>query len=433
MRIIHLAAELSPYAKVGGLADVVQSLAKECSELGHEIEVILPAYPFLKKFPIPSSFKLTLLDVPDRSFERDKIYGYPDDVQRFARFSKHAADYLRTKSYDVLHLHDWHTALLAAYLPRSLLTIHNLSYMGVCDPSLLHELDVAIEDEFRGEEGYSLLRVGIVKSSLLTTVSKTYANEILHPQYGYSLSDVLKRHQNKLTGIVNGLDMSYWNPATDPMLEHHYDAVYPEEKQIAQSHILEKLGLQPTTKPVVAAITRLVWQKAPYLIAAALEKTVELGGSFILLGSASDPETEAFFLELQKKYEGSASVFFSLTFDEQLSHQIYAAADLLVVPSLFEPCGLTQLIAMRYGTLPLVRKTGGLADTVTDGINGFVFEDPSVTAIHAKLEEAFKLWEHPEEWKKLQSQAFATDVSWKRSAQIYLSLYQRLAQTADSV
>lgn len=424
MRIIHVAAELAPCAKVGGLGDVVQGLAHELVRQGHDVEVILPAYPHLIDKPPSLPFTLTLL--PHPLFQRPHIYGYDDDVQRFAHFSSLAAKHIASQSYDVIHLHDWHTALIAAYLPRTILTLHNLAYMGTCDPLLLQELGITLDSTLQGSEGYSLLRVGIVKATQITTVSPTYACEILTSDYGYSLCELLQRSQYKLHGILNGLDTDYWNPATDPYLPVPYDATHLDGKYQSQRHILQELGLIHEKGPLVAAITRLVWQKGPDLIAAAIEKTLLEGGTFMLLGSTADAVTEATFYALRERFPTNR-LHMTLHFDEALAHKIYAAADLLIIPSRFEPCGLTQLIAMRYGTLPLVRHTGGLADTVQPGTNGFTFEAPDIHACLSTLQEAFTTWDQATTiWKEMQRHALTADYSWQRSAHAYLTVYSGL-------
>ncbi|MCH9609148.1 MAG: Glycogen synthase [Chlamydiales bacterium] len=410
MRIVHIASELAPVAKVGGLADVVFGLSRQLLTLGHEVEVILPNYPFLS---IPQNVE----GIPVRliEMEGDQMYGCENDAERFIGFCQKAAALIG--KYDIVHLHDWHTALCAALLPRSILTIHNLAYEGCFDPSLLKGVDLA---PFKDQEQYSLLKGGIHFATQVTTVSPTYAKEIQDHPY-------IKPFQKKLLGVLNGIDIDYWNPQNDSFLPHHFSINDLSGKKRIQDDLRQRFGLQKNEKPIVGAITRLVPQKSPDLIRAALVKVRELRGQFILLGSALDPTIVTEFEHLKSSYADDPNVHLELTFDEELSHLVFAASDLFIVPSRFEPCGLTQLIAMRYGAVPIVRKTGGLADTVFENKNGFLFKLAEAKPFESTIERAFHLFEKkPEPFHLLQKTGMETDYGWSTVAQVYLTLYKEL-------
>ncbi|MCH9704045.1 MAG: glycogen/starch synthase, partial [Chlamydiae bacterium] len=329
---------------------------------------------------------------------------------------------------DVVHLHDWHTALVAKLYSsaRTILTIHNLAYIGGCSKETLHKIGLMELSDFVLEDHYSLLRGGLVAADLITTVSPTYAEEILTKPFGGPFCQLLNGNRDKLVGILNGIDYSYWNPQRDEFLPFPYSSAMLSGKDEMKRMIQTKLDMPKEDNLLVTAIARLVEQKGPDLIEAAIRMTERRGGQFVLLGSASDPKTQEQFASLKKELAHNPNISLQLLYDEELAHQLFAAADLLIVPSLFEPCGLTQMIAMRYGTLPLVRKTGGLADTVIDGVDGFVFEEASSEAIEACLTRCFALF-NSEKWTEMQSNALSRDWSWTIPTQTYLSHYQNLA------
>ena len=381
MKIVHIASEFAPIAKAGGLGDVVAGLSKEQRRLGHDVEVIIPKYDTITEVPEG----VTLIDLPD-DFSRGQIYGEPDDIDRFTRFCEAAADHLDNP--DIVHLHDWPTALIAKIVPfKTVLTIHNAAY-----------------------QGNGLLQTGIENANALTTVSPTYAREILTPAFGCGLEDLLKKH--KPIGILNGIDTDYWNPATDPLLPHRYTA--PEGKRLCKEALCTELNL-PKDPPLFAAICRLVDQKGPDLLFSGFEHILNRGGTAVLLGSSPDPA-------LEEKFQALAHPNMHLHFDfnESFAHRLYAGADYALIPSLFEPCGLTQLIAMRYGTVPIAHGVGGLADTVIEGETGFTFDKPEPALFNDALDRAIREKDH------LAQHGMALDVSWKKSAQEYLRVYSQL-------
>lgn len=475
MQIVHVAAELAPIAKVGGMGDVLYGL---CKATPHS-EVILPKYATLPPLPglkLTSEIKilfngkkhvariyrckfetidLTLIEDPLGFFNRNTIYGHPDDTERFLFFSAAALETLRKRKTqpDIIHIHDWHTAPIALFakegLPwssRIVLTIHNLAYQGIISKETFLKTGLATDrwsailadDNYPGS--FNLLKGGIICADAVTTVSPNYAKEVLTPLGGGTLYPTLLRYRDKLTGILNGIDYTYWDPAKDPFLPSHFSAAdldcegatYPllPGKGEIRAHLSRLFNLEREDSPLVVAVARLVAQKGPALIKQALYTTLERGGQFILLGSAPDAETAGLFAMLKHKLTGCRHVHFELSFSEELSHLVYGAADLVLVPSLFEPCGLTQMIAMRYGALPVVRETGGLVDTVRDSVNGFSFFYPTSDGIQWALDRAFLTFKEPLKWKGMLKNAMTRDWSWQAPAAAYLSLYTKLLTPA---
>jgi starch synthase len=381
----------------------------EFEYLGHKVTLLSAYY---------EEIPLLLLDPhhPANFFRRDKIYAYPDDIARFTYFSKAAMEYLKNEPFDVLHLHDWHTSLCAALAKKTLkkvLSIHNVEYQG--KGALLDLNDPAFED--RGS--LNLLKGGIIHSDAIVPVSPTYAKEILTPEYGFGLDGILREQRAKVHGILNGIDQKMWDPAKDRALLSNYTLASHKKGKLSAK---KEFAIDPKT-PWVGAITRLVPQKGPKLIEAALQKTLELGGSFLLLGSSPIPELQKHFDALKEKYQGNPRVFLHYEYDETLSHKLYAALDFLIVPSLFEPCGLTQMIAMRYGTVPIVRATGGLKDSVFEEKNGFLFSDPTPEALGKALEKAIKTFQTAA-FDKLIENGMKWDFSWQKPAKEYLQVYE---------
>lgn len=463
MEIVHVAAELAPIAKVGGLADVLFGLSRALHAQGHHIEIILPKYDcldlsgidelevlehdfsccFQKKHYHNTLWKgkigkidLILIEShhPSAFFERGTIYGCDDDLDRFAYFCKASATYIQQKDSppDIVHLHDWHTALIAPLLPgtKTIFTIHNLAYQGHSPKTLLDKIELPIASSItddKNPEEINLLKAGIVYADAVTTVSPTYAKEILSPEGGENMQDTLHQHREKITGIINGIDYTYWNPETDTKIPFNYSATTIAIKQKNKRALQHKLSLTEADCPLVSVITRLVPQKGPSLIKHALKHTLKKGGQFILIGSTSDQDTHDEFYQLKCELATSKNVHFELLYNETLSHEVFAASDLFLVPSIFEPCGLTQMIAMRYGSVPLVRFTGGLADTVFPKVNGYGFGPPTNAAIDTALDQALKDWtEQPDTWKRLMKNGMEHNFSWNIPSKKYVALYSNL-------
>lgn len=484
MRIVHLSAEFAPIAKAGGLGEVLVGLSRELTRTGHDVDVIIPKYDFIDlnkaenlHIEVPNfkcleyqntmwgakveECRLHLLDSrhPAGFFHRDKIYGCEDDITRFIYFSRAALEYLKFKKepIDILHLHDWHVSLAAPMvkdlfkelkIKAVVLSIHNLEYQGKC---AVHDLDLIglngltyltpdkmQDDNPRYPKTINLLKGGIVYADAIVPVSPTYAQEILTPAYGFQLDSTLKKMGPKIQGILNGIDTTIWNPETDSHLSTRFSVESASKGKLANR---SKFPTDQTKRPWIGTITRLVPQKSPELIEEALLTTLDLGGSFFLIGSSPVFQIQEQFEALKEKYRNHKQVFLHYHYNETLAHQLYAALDLLIVPSRFEPCGLTQMIAMRYGTVPIVRSTGGLKDTVFDcedpkipaqQRNGFSFKDPTKLSLNATLKRAFHLFRSdPATFQSLIRRGMQSDFSWRVPAKEYLKIYQKLKSASN--
>ncbi len=499
MHIVHIASELAPVAKVGGLADVIYGLSKELSRLGHNVEIILPKYDCLHygdlqnlkveqrevwSFEGPHRFNNTIWSAnvddlkvlfiephhPLYYFSRGVIYGCNDDIDRFIYFSRTAMEYLfkSGKRPDAIHVHDWPTALVPVLYKEmytalgyraggTVLTIHNMEHQGRCLPHNLSHAGLKGESYLSPEKmqdpvllkDVNLLKGGIVYADKITTVSPSYEKEIQTAEGGFGLEEILVKYRKKLTGILNGIDEDFWNPEKDPHLVQSYPthgvdksrlpltlAGKKENKRYLRTH----LRMKESDEPLVAAVTRLVPQKSPELIKHAIRCTLQKGGQFILLGSSPIPSIHKEFEALQIELKNNENAAILMDRDEALAHQIYAAADMFVIPSLFEPCGLTQLIALRYGTVPIARATGGLADTVFDKDtserpqkerNGFTFTLPDRDEVGVAIARAIECYkQQPETWQSLMFNGMRQDYSWKYAAPQYLSVYKAISASS---
>lgn len=490
MKIVHIASEMSPIAKAGGLGDVVHGLAKEQQRLGHDVSVVLPKYDiikykFLENLELErgdlwsfedtfryhnSVWRASVDGIPtylieahhnQYYFNRGSIYGCFNDVERFLYFCRTALEFLYTdwKKIDIIHLHDWPTApvaMLAKKLYRDIgfqfgaiiQTIHSIEHQGKCSPRSLTRIGLR-GDDFRTASRcqdnsdpsiINLLKGGIVYSDFVTTVSPTYANEIKTKEHGFGLETTIQKHEHKVRGVLNGIELEFWNPATDKSLPNNYpsnatfiDKIIEMKKKNREA-LFKKLNLKNTSGPLVACVSRIVEQKGPKLIQEALHHTLEKGGAFILLGSTHDHRYEREFQHIQEHYKSNKGLYIHLQFDEHLARQIYAAADVIVIPSIFEPCGLTQMIALRYATVPVVRFTGGLADTIVDVQNtnlpantrsGFIFNNPTPQELRQTMDRAFNCYQkNTSEWKTLMANGLNLDFSWKTSALKYQKIYE---------
>ncbi|WP_460171894.1 glycogen synthase [Thermus sp. FJN-A] len=436
MRVLHVAPEAYPLVKVGGLADVVGALPKALGPLGVEPWVLLPwhrglearrvggvAYRFAGEEGwaslgerVERGVRFLLLQVP--GLDRERVYGYPDDAERYLRFALAAAEVAR--GFDLLHAHDWTAALLPLLAPvPSVYTIHNLAHQGLLDPapffhwtglpwSLFHMEAL----EFYGK--VNLMKAGIVFARFVTTVSPSYAEEIKTPEFGMGLDGVLRKHAGKLFGILNGLDTEVFDPAKDPYLPAPYSREDPSGKARAKEALRERTGL---SSPLLAYVGRLDAQKGLDLLLQALPRLLELGFSLLVLGVGEEGLARS-LREAEAAHAGR--VRFVEAYEEALARLAYAGADALLVPSRFEPCGLVQMIASRYGTPPVARAVGGLKDTVEDGRTGVLFESYHPEGLLYGVLRLFRLG--PED---LGLRAMAKDFSWSRSALRYLEVYRQ--------
>jgi starch synthase len=388
-------------------------------------------------------------------FDRDFLYGtpqgdYPDNGERFAFFSKAALETLKSTGFrpDVVHAHDWQSAVTLAFLKfaydqdpffahtRSLLTIHNLAYQGLFDPELLAliglpERLLSMEDmEFYGKISY--LKAGILYATAVNTVSPRYSQEIQTPEFGCRLDGLLRRRSASVHGILNGVDYAGWSPATDKFLARPFDPTYIDGKKECKKDVLQAFSLDAgkDDTPLIGMVSRLAGQKGFDILCEALEGIFETGARLVILGTGEDVYQKA-LSAARDKYPRSFGL--KIAFDEAVSHKIYAGCDMFLIPSRYEPCGLTQMYALKYGTIPVVRATGGLEDTVQEFNaaamtgNGFKFSEYSAAALLGALRKAVSIYRLPVRWRALIQTAMSCDFSWDRSAREYIRLYQRLS------
>jgi len=474
LRILILSAEVAPFAKTGGLGDVAGALPKALASLGHDVRVVMPAYQEQERaarageggfVPLPGDLKVPtgagLLeagvfqavlpgsDVPvyliaERSlFDRPNIYGYDDDPYRFAFFSRAALELMAALGFrpDVVHAHDWHSAPAVMWLDTAgrrddrfgdvatVFTIHNLAHQGRSSRRVARYLGVDAPPilEESGWDEVNFMARGIFHATLVNTVSPTYAREIMTPEGGNGLDPLLRARHEDVHGILNGLDYDVWNPATDKRLVLDFDAERPERRVANKLALQQRLGLQRDEKiPLVAMVTRLDAQKGMEITAHVIHLLMSgLAGEaqFVVLGTGAKPYEDAFAHLAGYHPRKMAAV---LTFASDLAPQIYAGSDLFLMPSLFEPCGLGQLIAMRYGSVPVVRSTGGLADTVRDGHTGFTFHEFTADAFWVALQRALLVHNTDATgWAGLRHNGMTANFSWVGAAHGYEQLYER--------
>ncbi len=471
MKVLLCASEVVPFAKTGGLADVAGALPKALAALGHEVRVAMPRYGSIdgKKFGLKAigSVKAPLdgksvtmgveaseaipgvttylFDSPEH-FRRKGLYGEADDAERFGLFCRAVIEFLRRSEWkpEVIHVNDWQTSLIPVYLKANyakdkavgriatLLTVHNLAYQGICDRGILEALGMdrslfTVEGlEFWGQ--VSLLKGGLVYADLLSTVSPRYAREIQTAQFGERLEGVLQKRAADLFGVLNGLDYEEWNPATDELIAARYEASDTSGKGACKEALQERLGLPRRPEvPVFGLVSRLAGQKGLDLLAEVFPSLLQLDVQFALLGTG-EPYYHQLLSELARQNPEKMGLV--LGFDNELAHQIYAGSDMFLMPSHYEPCGLGQMISLRYGTIPVVRETGGLADTVseynaeTGEGNGFLAKEGSSVAVFGAIARGLLTMQRAKQWAQLMRNAMACDFSWGRSAQEYVRLYQ---------
>ena len=475
-RILMAASEGLPFIKSGGLADVIGSLPFELTKKGHEVRVVIPLYlKIAQKYhdefthEVSYSVNINYHEVPvnvwstmvkdvkyyfiehQGYFERDSLYGYMDDGERFAYFQKAVIEMLNQLNYwpEIIHSHDWHTGMIPVLCKeghsfderyrriKHVYTIHNLAFQGNFGVEMLDSclgLDYRLFDNgnVRYDGGISFMKSGILYADKVTTVSPTYSQEILTPQFGEHLEMVLNMQKYDLWGIVNGIDVDYWNPKTDPEIPYNYNRVNAEKAKKQNKIALQReMGLKEDENVMlVGVVSRLTWQKGFYLLLEQLDALCSLSIQFVVLGSG-EAAIEEKMEQLQNGNRGK--IAFYRGYNESLAHRIYAACDLFFMPSLFEPCGLSQLISMRYGTLPLVRETGGLKDTVEPYNEfekkgtGFSFYNYNSNEMMDVMRMAVSVYyDRKDDWKLMVRNAMSLDVSWEKSAYTYCLLYKEL-------
>ena len=475
LKILLLAAEVVPFAKTGGLADVAGALPKALRALGHDIRVAMPRYgridpdqfrlqEILAPFDVPihrTTEPARILqgtidpDIPiylvdnARYFEREGIYMYPDDADRFIFYCRAALESLKLLDWqpDVIHCHDWHTAIVPNWLNTvykddpffvdavTVYTIHNLAYQGIFGHRVL---EIAGIDEWGFvyhpetadlNEVVDLMGRGIYWADLVSTVSSTYAQEILTPEYGERLDPLLRDRRDRLFGILNGIDYETMDPATDPNIRANFDTARLEQRRQNKLALQQEANLpEDVDVPLMGIISRLTDSKGFDILGDAIDHILDLGIQIVLIGTG-DQHYHELFSQMVKQYPRQAAIF--LTFNTPLARRIYAGSDMFLMPSRFEPCGTSQMVAMNYGCVPIVRATGGLADTVQDYDprtgqgTGFVFGAYDRWALYAAIVRATEIYRHRDLWQQIQLRGMQADFSWERSARQYADLYRR--------
>ena len=444
LRVLFVSAEVAPFAKVGGLADVAGALPRALAARGHDVRVVTPRHSAEAIGEIAASIPLSAArqaaaratssggdGVPvylvesEGLFPRDRVYGEANDLDRYLAFCQAALELPKQLGWqpDIFHCNDWHTAPIAFGVRNRawgdafyrdlacVLTIHNLRYRGP-------------------DELADFLCQGIYYADAVTTVSETYAREILTPEYGEGLHPLLQERRDRLFGILNGLDYREYDPAGDPHLASNFDVATLERRSANKAALQQRAGLAPDANaPVVGMVSRLTEQKGMDLTLEAMGALLSEGAAQLVVLGTGDEAYHRALRDLAQRHAGHAAV--SIAFDHPLAQLIYGGCDLFLMPSRFEPCGLGQLIALRYGAIPVVRHTGGLADTVFDYNgpesegNGFVFHEYSAAALLGALRRALATFQHPDEWRRLQARCMQLDFSWDRSAERYESAYRQ--------
>lgn len=484
MFIVQISPEIAPVAKVGGLADVIYGLSRELEVRGNAVEIIVPKYDCMWYDQIWGLQKTySDLWVPwyggaintsvwfgfvhgrkcffiephsaDNFFNRGSFYGFHDDAARFAFFSRAALEFLLQtgKRPDVIHCHDWQTGLVPVLLfeiykfigmdrLRVCYTVHNFKHQGVtgdyilwatglCRPEYFMHPDRLQDDHNR--TALNMMKAGIVYANFVTTVSPQHASEACYTDQGYGLGHTLCKHQGKFGGVLNGLDYDVWNPETDPWIPSHYNPDEVETKYGNKQALRDRLWLRQDYKPIVAYVGRLDAQKGVHLIRHGLFYSIWNNAQFVLLGSSADTGINGHFWHLKHHLNDNPDCHLEIGYNDQLAHLIYAGADFVLVPSMYEPCGLTQMMGMRYGAVPIVRGIGGLVDTVFDRDhsyapweerNGYVFYHDDNDALESAMHRAFGLWyAYPDEFRGLMTQGMRRDNSWNWPGQHYYNIY----------
>jgi starch synthase len=483
LKILFASSEVAPFAKTGGLADVSASLPAALASLGHQVRIVMPMYrsvmqgsfelkPLEKSLEVPlrgkvSNDKVFYKEIDsnlliyfikrNEFFDREMLYGTPegdygDNAERFIFFSRGILQLCKLISFqpDIIHCNDWQTSLVLVYLKSlyeddpffyntlRVFTIHNLAYQGVFPKEYMDISKLPFElFTIRGLEYYgkmNFMKGGIVFSDLITTVSEKYAQEIQTPEYGHGLDGILRERSDDIYGVLNGVDYTEWNPETDPYIDSSYNAEDLSGKKKCKEELIEIFKLEGSVEtPIIGIISRLADQKGFDILADAADELSKMELFLVLLGRGNE-RYEKQFSELGKKYKGRFAV--KIGFDNVLAHKIEAGSDMFLMPSRYEPCGLNQLYSLKYGTIPVVRATGGLDDTIkefepeTERGNGFKFFEYSSKALLEKVKRALMIYKNKELWLKLVKICMNEDFSWNKSALRYQEIYSRADKKA---
>ncbi|MBN1333446.1 MAG: glycogen synthase [Synergistales bacterium] len=481
LKVLHVSPEMAPLSKVGGLADVADSLPRALRYAGVDARVVTPAYGGVldrvhdlgwnlsdtrKMLRIAMNWEVFTARIwkassgdhviylleQEELFSDKSIYRENLDLKGllpFAFLSLAALELTRTLPFspDVIHLHDWGTSLTSTAMKwhpyfsgfagkfKTVFTIHNLAHQGLIPPDFLQPLGLHKAFHINGLEFYgmaNLVKGAIIDSDAITTVSPTYSHEIQSPDAGMGLDGLIRSHSWKLRGILNGLDMDYWDPSTDPALEINFDSSSLSLRKDFQDTFIGESGLDDSPGPLIGSVGRLYLQKGMDIMIPAIRPLIHEGFRFIFLGSG-DPYFEGELMQLSREFPGRIRV--TLGYDESLAHKIYGSSDMFIMPSLFEPCGLSQLIALRYGAVPIVRETGGLSDTIVDVHGdpegyGYLFHDYSSHAIIQTCLRALADFHDPSKWENIVLKGMKKDFSWNNSAMEYVKLYRHITGLA---
>ncbi len=471
-KILFVTAECAGFAPVGGLAEVAGSLPQAIMKenKNFEVKVVMPLYKkiidayheelkFLGESTVNLAWRNQYVGVFTLNkngvdyyfvdnkyyFDRFGVYGHFDDGEKFAFFSKSVFEVMKIIDFypNIIHANDWHTALTNIYLDvlykkegtfmdiKSIFTIHNMEYQGIFGLEFLEDV-IGIDRKYQEIIEYNglvnLMKGAIICSDLVTTVSPRYSREIATSQFGWGLENIIRMNKHKVMGIINGIDYDSYNPLTDPAIYVNYDIESFDKKKENKKALQEELGLEATPfLPTISVISRLVSQKGIDILIEAIQGLVDIGGQIIVLGTGDHALEDGL-----RALESLPNVKILITFNQDLARKIYAGSDIFLMPSKFEPCGLSQMIASRYGTVPVVRETGGLYDTITDYYassegNGFTFKDYSSYALYLKGKDAIELYRyHHQDFEKLAKRCMAKDFSWNNSAKNYIETYKNL-------
>jgi len=462
MKIAMIASEVVPFAKTGGLADVAGALPLALEQLGQDVIIIMPGYKAAHALKVPAvkvflegvsysvigeNVRVYFIDKKEY-FDRDALYGdktgdYPDNLERFSYFCKKALELLKVIKFipDIIHCHDWQSALAPVYLKTTLsrdyffkkagtvFTIHNIGYQGLFPKEQLSKtgLDWSVFNSEMLEyyDQINLLKGGIVFADIINTVSDTYSREIQTKEFGFGMEGVLNKRKKDLYGILNGLDYSIWNPETDGKIIKNFSVQDLSGKKASKADLQKICGLPVKDSiPLMGIVSRLAEQKGFDILIAGMDEICQMDLQLVIIG-AGDRKYQDILAALAKKYPKVISL--NLKFDETLARKIYAGSDIFLMPSKYEPCGLGQMISLRYGTVPLVFKTGGLADTVNSE-NGYVFEKYSKDALVKTIRKAVKDFKVKPKWRELAARGMKLNFSWSAQAQKYIQLYEKVKQ-----
>ena len=473
MKIAMISSEANPLVKSGGLADVVYSLSKELNKNNEETIILLPYYQKIKAKNLPTEFigsfnifmswrqqycgilktkvdgiTYYLLD-NEQYFNRPELYSYNDDGERFAFFALASIEALKRINFkaDIIHVHDWQTAIIPCLIKERyqfdeffkgthfVLTIHNPAFKGYLDKYFLNNFfglsDILFDNgKVRFDGQVSTLKAGIVYSDQITTVSPTHRDELLSPISEFKFNYVLELRKDDFLGVVNGIDTDEFNPSTDEKIAKTYSAsAFLKGKEANKKALLDQLFLPRSDAPVYGLVSRLTWQKGIDLILANAEHLISKGAILVVLGSG-EKQLENAFQNLRDRYPNQVGIY--IGYNDALAHKVYAGSDFFLMPSLFEPCGIGQMIAMRYGTLPIVRETGGLVDTVigytnhnADVATGFRFHDYKAEGLRGSIDQSLDCYNDKVNFKKLIKNAMNYDVSWVKSTNEYMNIYRK--------